>query len=199
LIFSVSKNRDGFTLVELIASLVLAGILAIALTTIIITATDGFFLSKDAAEISQKAQLALARIRTELVNASNISTADGNNIIFENEYGTQTIVLSGSTITLNSYTLTDGIEADYYTSANKFLIYEKTGSVAWVKPSDGSISELFAITITLKYSNYNNVFQTTINPRSNTLRNAPKLVYLDSGFRLATGRDSSGLTACCKT
>jgi len=175
--FSVSKNQDGFTLVELIASLVLAGILAIALSTIIITAVDAFSLSKDAAAISQKAQLALSRMRTELLNADSISTAEDDKIVFTNQYGTQTIERIGSTIELNSHTLTDGLEAVYYDTANIFLEYDQSGA-DWLT-ADG-ISKLYAITIMLKYSNYNKKFQTIINPRMNTLRNAPKLTSVDS-------------------
>ena len=179
----VLKNQKGFTLVELIASLVLAGILAIALTTIIITAINGFFLSRDASEISQKSQLALTRIRTELIRATQITTADQNKIVFVNDHGTYEIERSNGTITLKktgadpipAKALANDIENSYYTAVNRFLTYEKTGSVPWGTTDD--IAELHAIIIKLKFSNYNNVFQTTVNPRSNKLRNAPKLVY----------------------
>ena len=181
---STIKTKDGFTLVELIASLVLAGILAISLTTIIITAIDGFFVSKDAAEVSQKAQLTLARIRTELLNITDISTANVDTIIFGNTYGTYKIELSSSglitiektgTGPIGEKPLTNRIETAFYGGGNKLFSYEKAGSSPWTVSDD--ISELFTITITLKFSDNNTVFKTTINLRMNSLRNAPKLVY----------------------
>lgn len=176
------KSNNGFSLLELIASLALAGILAVALTTIIITAIDGFFLSKDAAEISQKAQLTLARIRIELIDASDISFAGQDKIAFANAYGTYEIERSNSIVTITktgadpipAKPLTNGIEPDFY-SGNTFFTYQKAGGSPW-STSDG-MSELNAIVINLKFGNYNDAFQTSVHPRNNRLRNAPKLVY----------------------
>jgi prepilin-type N-terminal cleavage/methylation domain-containing protein len=162
---STPKKNNGFTLVELIASLVLAGILAISLTTFVITAVDGFFLSKDAAEISRKAQLALTRIRIELLDASNIKTTESNanKLVFDNEHGTQTVERTTDTVTLNGYILTNGLQESYY-AENDFFIYQQSTEGSW------------SVTIFLKYSGNNTEFQTTVNLRMNTLRNAPKLV-----------------------
>ena len=109
-----NPKNNGFTLLELIASLVLAGILAVALTTFIITAVDGFFLSKDAAEISQKAQLAMTRMRIELLEASRVTSIESNQIIFENKYGTQMIARSAGTVRLNGHILTNGLQDSHY-------------------------------------------------------------------------------------
>ena len=69
-------------MVELVASLVIAGILAVALSTIVVTAMDGYLFSQNSADVSQKGQLALARMRSELLNATAVSTATASKNCF---------------------------------------------------------------------------------------------------------------------
>lgn len=175
------KPESGFSLVELIVSLVIAGILAVALMTIVVTALNGFSLSRDAAGVTQKASLALSRIRVELLNATRITTAQANRIIFETDNGTYEILKTGNVITLEKIdagspipakTLVDNILTNY--GADSFLTYEKRNASAWT-PSD-DMSELYAITLLLKFTNYSRTIRTMINPRNNQLRNAPLLV-----------------------
>lgn len=179
-------SQKGFTLVELIASLVLAGILAIALTTIILIAVNGFFLAKDASDIAQKSQLAILRIRAELICITDIQSAGPDKVVFTNTNGNYEIERTDDLITLKktgsapipAKPLTNGIETAFYTLENQFLVYQKSGTVSWNTTDD--INELEVITVTLKFSDHFGVFQTTITPRLNRLRNAPKLVYRES-------------------
>ncbi len=175
-----ATNTDGFSLVELIASLTIAGILALALMTIVVTALKGFSLSRDAAGVTQKANLALSRIRTELLNATSITTAEANRVIYTTNDGTYEILKTGNVITLEktdaaspipAKTLVDNILANYGTDS--FLTYEESDASAWTPPD---ISELYGITVILKFTNYANKLETMINPRMNRLRNAPLLV-----------------------
>jgi len=176
-----ATNCDGFSLVELIASLTIAGILAVALMTIVVTALNGFSLSKDAAGVTQKANLALSRIRIELLNATSITTAEANRIIYTTNDGTYEILKTGNVITLEktdagspipAKTLVDNILANY--GSDSFLSYEKRGGSTWTTTDD--MLELYAITLMLKFTNYANALETMVNPRMNRLRNAPLLV-----------------------
>ena len=174
------KSATGFSLVELIASLTIAGILAVALMTIVVTAMNGFSLSKIAADVTQKSNLALSRIRVELIDLRSIEEADDKTLQYTNSNGTYELQRSGSTITLEKTgtdpippkTLINTIAADYGT--DEFIAYEKAGGVPWGITDD--ISELFAITVLLKFQDYSGVLQTAINPRGNGPRNAPKLI-----------------------
>jgi prepilin-type N-terminal cleavage/methylation domain-containing protein len=176
---TIEKN-NGFSLVELIASLTLAGILAVALMTIVVTALNGFSLSRDAAEISQKANMALARIRIELLNATEISTADpdyveyvsndGNTYKINKDSANNQITLERtSNPPITAQTLVDNIASDY--EADDFLAYTQSTGSDWIS---NDISNLYAITVKLKFTNYNDMLETTINPRLNTLRNSPR-------------------------
>ncbi len=191
----LTKN-NGFSLVELIVSLVIAGILAVALMTIVVTALNGFSLSRDAAGVTQKAGLALSRIRIELLNATAIDTAQPNRIVFTNDEGTYEIMKTGNIITLEktdagsaiaAQTLVDNIQADYGTDI--FLSYEKSDGSQWT-PSN--ISDLHGITIVLKFTNYSRTIETMVHPRSNRLRNAPLLVYQIMGSRILGFEGSRG-------
>ncbi len=137
-----ATNSDGFSLVELIASLTIAGILAVALMTIVVTALNGFSLSRDAAGVTQKANLAFSRIRIELLRATRITTAEANRIIYTTDDGTYEILKTGNIITLEktagastipAKTLVDNILTDYGTDS--FLSYEKRDASAWT-PSE---------------------------------------------------------------
>lgn len=63
------KNRRGFTLVEVISVLVLSGIGLAFMGMLFVTSTGIFIGSKQAAEDSQKAQIAMNRLVKELTFA----------------------------------------------------------------------------------------------------------------------------------
>jgi len=172
-------NQRGFSLVELVASLVIAGILAVALTTVVVTAMDGYVFTQNSADVSQKGQLALARMRNELLNATAVSTATASKIVFTNPDGTYELEKTGGVITLRrtstpgvtAKTLVDNILVNYGT--DQLLIYQKV-SGSWSAVED--IALLYAIDITLKFDDNTTVFNTTVNPRANRLRVAPRML-----------------------
>ena len=172
-------NQQGLSLVELVASLVIAGILAVALSTIVVTAMDGYLFSQNSADVSQKGQLALARMRNELLNATAVSTATASKIVFTNPDGTYELEKTGGIITLRRTsapavtpkTLVDNILVNYGT--DQLFIYQKV-SGSWVAGED--IALLYAIDITLKFDDNSTVFNTTVNPRANRLRVAPRML-----------------------
>lgn len=67
------KNRKGFTLIELIATLVLLGILAAVAGIGSIFLAEGYVFTKTNTETVQKAQLAVLRLTKEFTTLSEIT------------------------------------------------------------------------------------------------------------------------------
>ena len=93
------ENRQkGFTLIEMIAVLVLVGILASGAGLGIVTMVQGYLFSKDNAEISEKAQLALSRINRELLECYDCIGTSGPVGTFNNTIGQRSIQHVGTNI-----------------------------------------------------------------------------------------------------
>jgi len=73
-----NKHQKGFTLVELIVTLVLVGIIGTFTTLFMYTGLNGYLRAKDTSEGALKAQIALDRISLELRDIERVSafTAD---------------------------------------------------------------------------------------------------------------------------
>ncbi|MBW1821185.1 MAG: prepilin-type N-terminal cleavage/methylation domain-containing protein [Deltaproteobacteria bacterium] len=54
------RNETGFTLIEIVVSLVLVGMMAAIAGMGIVTGTKGYLLAKENSHMAQKAQLAMA-------------------------------------------------------------------------------------------------------------------------------------------
>ena len=98
------KPEKGFTLVELIVTLVLVGIIGTFTTLFMYTGLNGYLRAKDTSEGALKAQIALDRISLELRDINTISafTSD-TNIGYTSETlpGNRQIRLNGDQIDLD--------------------------------------------------------------------------------------------------
>lgn len=68
-------SNKGFTLIELIVTLILAGIIVAAVGMGIVHIVQGFLFTKENAAVLQKGQIALSRISLELKRAAGVSNA----------------------------------------------------------------------------------------------------------------------------
>ena len=76
------SHQNGFTLVELIVTIVLVGIIGTFTTLFLYTGLNGYLRAQDTAEGALKAQIAMDRIALELRHINAIQTWDpSNNLI----------------------------------------------------------------------------------------------------------------------
>ena len=98
------RAQKGFTLVELIVTLVLVGIIGTFTTLFMYTGLNGYLKAKDTSEGALKAQIALDRISLELKDINNISEFNSDtNINYTSETlpGSRKIFLNGDKIELD--------------------------------------------------------------------------------------------------
>jgi len=172
------NSESGFTLVEIIVSLILAAIIFSIAGIGIITGTQGYIFSMENAHTAQKAQIAMTRINRELMELVDISNASSSLIVFETvsetvseDTSTRTIGLVGNVIKIaegedsieNGDTLVDNVETDGFS-----LVY-KTDDGNWTQGDD--INSLTSIEFELKFvradvSSGIITFSTTVCPRN---------------------------------
>ena len=70
--------QAGFTLIELIASVVLVGMVGVAILRGVLAATQGFLIVRQNAALAQDARPALTRVVGELRGAQAVRLADPN-------------------------------------------------------------------------------------------------------------------------
>ena len=77
-----SNSRAGFTLIEMAAVLVLTALALVFAAMLLVTSTEIFLSSRDAAEDSQKIQVAMNRLIKELTwaRAGTVATPDGRTV-----------------------------------------------------------------------------------------------------------------------
>jgi prepilin-type N-terminal cleavage/methylation domain-containing protein len=187
----IKLNREsGFTLIEMIAALIILGIMAIALSSAIMYGVQNLIFARDAAQISQKAQLALARINRELVDLTGVNAVGTNsNSIqytlstggeFRIRFNNSQILLAGINPVVTEQVLLGGIDAA--NGGNIFLTYTNFSGTVWTAANP--INQLARINIIIVinlagtgqlHQNQLLNFTTTVNPRRNGIQNAPSL------------------------
>jgi prepilin-type N-terminal cleavage/methylation domain-containing protein len=161
---SAIRAQKGFTLVELIVTLVLVGIIGTFTTLFMYTGLNGYLKAKDTSEGALKAQNALDRISLELKDINNISEFNSDvNINYTSE------TLPGNRqITYNA--VTDEISIDVNGSANLLLDdvqnFIMTADYADLNDSGGGNNEVEAINVNFTVGDISRLFSIRIFPRN---------------------------------
>ncbi len=95
--------RDsGFTMIEVVVSLVLFGIIALVAGMGIVSFAKGYVFTRDSTQMAQKAQLAMGRLNREFMEITNIAAKDDTqpdpHVIYDNISGRHAIAKDGNVI-----------------------------------------------------------------------------------------------------
>jgi prepilin-type N-terminal cleavage/methylation domain-containing protein len=161
-------RQRGFTLIELIACIVILGLIGIGAATVISLGTRGFFSARLVDDAGASAQVALERIALELRDLSGGPGAGGaaqvlagSSIVYTSTQpalsGTRTLAFSGGAITL---TASAGGTARTLISGVSSCTMSSSGS---------GRSSAFTVTFTLQNAPTGERFSITVKPRNNTL------------------------------
>lgn len=182
-------NSAGFTLLEIILSMLIFGTLAVALSVGFMSAVDGYVMTREVSALSQRAEMALARMSAELrtMTAVPLSSADvdDDKLTFaaERHEGNWSVLeLTGGRLTLTNPTagggtatgaLITGVNLQNAENLFEYFQVGDTGTdVAW-NPDGGDLARLYKIVITLRLDRPDApgetlLFQTAVCPSSLT-------------------------------
>jgi prepilin-type N-terminal cleavage/methylation domain-containing protein len=147
-----TNHEKGFTLIEVIVTLVLMGIMASLAGMWIVSVANGYVFAKMNASTAQKAQLALTRLTIEFQAIQSVDTGNtnGTQIKYSRPSAASSAVLvtvkrsvSGTELLLNDTPLIDGVSAFTLNYCNDDLTTCSASS--W-----SSSSRIIEITLTLK-------------------------------------------------
>jgi prepilin-type N-terminal cleavage/methylation domain-containing protein len=179
---SVNNERDtrsqkGFTLIEIIAVLLIVGILAALGGMAIVSAVSGYTRVKENSATTQKAQMAMSRITREIIEMVRIpSDATQTVLPITNTAGDRTIGFDSAAnavkIAVNSYDPATGDILIDHVSALTFTYYTgSTSFTTWPAANDIALLSAVDISMTLNLPDRGGTvpltLTTRISPRNN--------------------------------
>ncbi|WP_461208251.1 prepilin-type N-terminal cleavage/methylation domain-containing protein [Desulfocurvus sp. DL9XJH121] len=171
----------GFTLLEMIAVIVLLGIVSAAFADSLVYGVRNYLSARDATALAQKARLALTRMYVELAEIQGLDPSHSGSIgesafyYLDHDGQSGSLVLADGEIRMNGQPLVDNV-ADY--GSSELFTYLDENDNSW-STSDG-FDALYRITVELRLtsaidSGEASVFTFTVTPRRTTTPDAPKL------------------------
>ena len=173
---SIDRRRiAGFTLIEIIVTLILVSILATAAGFGIVEVARGYASAKENARMAQAAQIGLQRISRELMDLESVDVAGNSAIVVTTPSGQTAIGLFGTEIRLDD----DATAADGEVLLDRAASFQISYTNLDDQPWTGSMpsNQLGSIEIRLELSRNDGMnpvlFTTRISPRNNGTPNAP--------------------------
>ncbi len=175
----------GFTLIELVVTLILVGIMATVGGFGIVQAIQGYMLTRDNAELSQKAQLAMTRINREIVEMTGFwANADATSLPVTNVQRDVILGLDSGTIRISPRGTALSAGDILVDNVNSFALAYWQGGTAWTNSDDIRLLSSIDVTLTMnRRGGGTMVFANRTNPRNNkNLGGAPPPSASDPAF-----------------
>jgi prepilin-type N-terminal cleavage/methylation domain-containing protein len=169
------KDEKGFTLIEVIVTLVLVGITAALAGMWIVSVANGYIFAKMNASTTQKAQLAMTRLVKEFAAIQSVTTpTSGTQITYTRTDSSLSgtvdgsVTTNGSLLQLNGNTLTDSVsEFTLRYCSNGDLTQPTCPRIAWAPVGATEPSRIIEITLKLTAGNNTPVtFVQRVTPRN---------------------------------
>jgi len=151
------SDEKGFTLIEVIVTLVIVGIIAALAGMWLVNLANGYIFTVQNANTVQKGQLAITRIAKELGGLQSVTSSSATSITFNridagNPSGIPIALAQiGNTLQLNNHTLTDRVSTfnlDYYNDDPT----STTPSSSW-STTPSNPTRIIKVTLTLSGAN----------------------------------------------
>ncbi len=161
-------NRQGFTLLEIVLTLAILGVIGAMAGVGILQVTKGFVFSRQNSETAGKAQLAMLRLAKECMVITSVASGSSSAITFTAQHGssstkTYTVSVTNSVLTMNDGATDDAL-LDNVTafSLNYYDTYDGSAASSW-----SASSTIIEISITVTGAeNVSSTFTTRIRPRN---------------------------------
>lgn len=181
-LYKTISPESGFTLIELVASMVIFGLMFALAGMGIVMAARGYVLTKESAHMAQKAQLAMGRMDRELMEITDVAAAATTQpnpyLIYDRIDGRRAIAKDGTSLKMffnldpTQTSLPAYSAGDILTDAvSQFtLTYHKSDATAWIAGAD-DIKDLSSVDIELAMSRPDSnvgekTFRLTVRPRN---------------------------------
>jgi prepilin-type N-terminal cleavage/methylation domain-containing protein len=189
----MKKSSAGFTLIEVIVSLVLMSIMAAVAALGLVQGMQAYVLTRTSADAVQRAEYALNRLKLEFMSMDSVTTAGADSITFTSDKTngrTQGVVYTftrtGNQINLTVNGTSNPLITGLGTYGTGLFTYRNNAGGAW-GPADGfggtyicTSNSLHSITINLVIARSDSsgdlTFTTSVNPRNNECANGPQTV-----------------------
>jgi hypothetical protein len=170
-----SRKEGGFTLVEAIASMVLAGIVVTVAGMALVTGAKGYALTKSNVQIAQKSQVAMGRMSRELKELLTVTSAQAARMTFtrldqNNAAATLTFYLDTASKTLRLVQGAQATGGDILLDNVQSLAFTYLkGASAWTDTEDVQLLSTVRVNYTLTREDGTGAFtfSTSITPRNN--------------------------------